>query len=72
MKEDTGWYAPTWANLYFTKAVYDFIWKAHETFGDEEVTRLRHRIRSIIWELLLFLISVPVVTFLLILAGAFR
>lgn len=66
MKDDTGWYRPNWATLYFSKAVYDFIWRSEESFGDANIPVLRRRIKRIIWELPLFFGAIPLLTVLLI------
>ncbi len=57
MKSDTGWYRPTWATLYYTNAVYDFIWRSEEYFADENVLSLKRKIKRFIWELPLFFIG---------------
>jgi len=66
MKDDTGWYRPTWATLYFSKAVYDFIWRSEESFGDTSIPVLRKRIKKVIWELPLFFIATTLLTIMLI------
>ena len=58
MKSDTSWYRPTWATLYYTKAIYDFIWRSEEYFADNNIFFLKRKIKRIIWELPLFFIVV--------------
>jgi hypothetical protein len=37
MKQDTGWYRPTWATFYYTKSIYNFIWKSEENYNDNNL-----------------------------------
>lgn len=66
MKENLGWYRPQWATLYYSKAVYDFIWRSGEDFGDENVSRLKRMIKAFIRELPIYFLSVTFITLLLI------
>jgi hypothetical protein len=66
MMEDTGWLRPKWATFYYSNAVYVFIWKSDESFGDEYISFLKRKIKRIIWELPLYFVSVIVLTFLFI------
>ncbi len=72
MKNDTGWYRPTWATLYYSKAVYDFIWRSDEDLNDPLVRHLRRKIRRFIWELSIFFVGVLLTTILLINIGLFK
>ena len=72
MKHDTGWYRPNWATLYYSKAVYDFIWKSSETYGDDYLTVLKKEIKRFIWELPLYFVAVILITYLLILMGILK
>ena len=69
MKEDTGWYRPKWATIYYSKAVHDFIWRSDESFNDEQIKLLKQKIRRFIWELPLYLVSVVIITLLFIWLG---
>lgn len=69
MIEDAGWYRPQWATLYYSKAVYDFIWRSEEDFGEKDIAELKKKIRAIIWELPLYFVAVAVITSLLIWSG---
>jgi len=62
MKEDTGWYRPKWATFYYSKAVYDFIWRSEESFNDDQIKFLKQKIRRFIWELPLYLILVVIIS----------
>lgn len=66
MKEDTGWYRPSWATIYYTKAIYRFIWKSDDYFGDKNLKLLKPKIKKIVWELPLYFVSVIIITFILI------
>ena len=72
MKKDTGWYRPSWATLYYSKAVYDFIWHSDESFGDQTVVFQKRVIRRVILELASFFVIVIVLTLSLILSGILR
>jgi hypothetical protein len=63
MKRDTGWYRPAWATLYYTKAIYDFIWRSEESYDDDNIISLRKEIKRFIWELPLFFVSVIFLSF---------
>lgn len=69
MKHDKGWYRPTWATLYYTKAVYDFIWRSEEYFADENVFLLKKKIKRFIWELPLFFVGAIFLSFFLVWLG---
>jgi hypothetical protein len=45
-----------------TKAVYNFIWRSSECFGDNNILLQRRRIRRFIWELPLFFVVVILAT----------
>jgi len=47
MKSDTGWHRPTWATLYYTKSVYDFIWRSEEYFADENILSLKKKLKDL-------------------------
>lgn len=66
MMENTSWLRPTWATLYYSKAVYDFIWKSADTLGDDNIDIFRKKIKRIMWELSLFFFIVTIVSALLI------
>ena len=66
MMEDTGWFRPTWTTLYYSKAVYDFIWRSADTLGDDNICVFKKRIKRFIWELPLFFFIVTIVSALLI------
>jgi len=72
MKRDTGWYRPTWATLYYTKAIYDFIWRSDEYFADKEILSLKRQIKRFVWELPLFFVVVISLSFLLVWIGWLR
>lgn len=69
MKENTGWYRPSWATLYFSKAIHEFIWKTDTNFNDKNISLIKHKIKKIIWELPVFFISVVIVTVFVISLG---
>ena len=69
MKTDTGWYRPNWATLYYSKAVYDFIWRSNENFGDESIATQKRIIKRFVWELIFYFIIVVVLTLSCILTG---
>ncbi len=73
MKQDlTGWYRmPSWT-LYYTKAVYDFIWRSDENLGDQAIALLKKRIRRFLFELPLFFFIVVFVTLVLIWTSVLR
>lgn len=54
MKRNSGWYRPSWANLYYSKAVYEFLWKTDECFHDATICILKRKIRNVMRELLIF------------------
>ena len=66
MKDDTGWYRPKWATIYYSRAVYKFIWKSDENFNDVKINILKRKIRRFVWELPLYLLVVAIITILLI------
>ncbi len=70
MMQERGWLpAPTWSNTYFTKAIYDFIWRSEENYGDPNIDFLRKQIRRFILELPLFVLFVFLWVFCLIMMG---
>jgi hypothetical protein len=72
MKENTGWYRPNWATLYYGKAVYEFIWGKDRLFNDENIDSILRKIKRIIWELPAFFIVVVGMTILLISLGILK
>jgi len=72
MKEDTSLYRLPWMNLYYTKAVYNFIWRSVETYGDENIHMQRLKICRFRWELPLYFVLVMVVTILFIWSGILK
>jgi len=69
MKNDTSWYRPPWATLYFSKSIYDFIWKSDFDFKDKNLMILKKRIKRIGLELPIFFIFVFFSTILFIHLG---
>ena len=69
MKEDTGWYRPSWATLYYSKAVYEFIWGKALTINDENIDSIKLKIKRIVWELPILFISVMIITLLSVSLG---
>jgi hypothetical protein len=58
LKEDSRWYRPSWANLYHSKAVHDFIWRSDEDFGDANIRILKQKIKRIIWEFVAYILII--------------
>ena len=72
MKEDTSLSRLPWMNLYYTKAVSNFIWRSDEGYGDENIHLQRLRIRRFSWELPLYFVLVIGVTVLFIWSGILK
>ena len=72
MKEDPGWYRPSWATLYYGKGVYEFIWGKDRPFNDENIEFIVRKIKRIIWELPAFIVIVMGMTILLISLGILK
>lgn len=76
MLNDTSWYSPSWANLYYTKSVYDFIWRKDESFNEYSddifLRDIKKSIRRFAWELPLFFLFVFLLTLFLIISGLLK
>lgn len=55
--------------LYHTKAIYDFVWKSDEAFNDDNIVEYRNKLRRIAWEIPLFFVLIPAITFPLLFFG---
>ncbi len=64
MKEDTGWLRPKWATLYFSQAVFEYIWKSDNNFSDQELNLLKKKIKRFIWELPIYFVAVFISAFI--------
>jgi len=69
MKEDTSLYRLPGMNLYYTKAVYDFIWNSEEDYGDTQVALQGKSIRRLLWELPFYLVVLAAIIDALIRSG---
>jgi len=65
-KEDTGWSRPNWATLYYSKAVYDFVWRSDEIFNDDQINILKQKIKRFIWEFPIFFVAAVIVAVFII------
>jgi hypothetical protein len=72
MKEDTAWYRPSWATLYYGKAVYEFIWGEKTILNDENIDSIKRKIKRIIWELPIFFVAVVTITIVFISLGLLK
>jgi hypothetical protein len=57
---------------FYSRAVYKFIWRSEESFGDQVILRQRRKIRRIIWELPLYFVVLIAATLSLILTGILK
>lgn len=57
---------------FYSRAVYNFVWRSEETFGDPYILSLRRRIRRFVWELPLYFVVVTVTALLLVWSGILR
>ncbi len=57
---------------FYSRAVYNFVWRSQETFEDQSIFFLRRRIRRFILELPLYFVVVIATTLFLILTGILR
>ena len=71
-KNLTGWYRMPSLTPYYTKAIYDYIWRSDENYGDQNITLQKGRIRRVVWELPLYFFAVLVLTVFLLWTGVLK
>ncbi|MBA3011590.1 MAG: hypothetical protein FP812_15345 [Desulfobacula sp.] len=72
MKQDTSWGRAPWMNFYYTKKVYNFIWRSTENYGDKNIHLQKLVIRRFLWELPLYFVVVIGVAALFIGSGILK
>jgi hypothetical protein len=73
LKEPTGFLAaPSWRAIEHSDNVSNFIWESNEEYGDPYIGMLRSKIKRFKWEMILFFILVPIITFGLVIIGVIK